>query len=403
VQFHAGHYLDLPFVDAAGTAGSESLSDFLRQHVVEKNVVVIAGGGRGKTTLCHRMLLGAFNREFAPNGRAMIPVMVDGLNYDGNLLRTVTDSLVHQGVFVNTAIVDAQLAAGALMVIFDGWSEVQAFIEAHDDKADAPVAVRRYPDARFVFTSRSALPPTLQRALQDPVSVELKDIDSDTLTLFLGRYLARRADDTQDLADKLIHGPLALPFTPLMLRLVAAVFDRSGEVPTQRTELFEDYLRQLFRPEAAGTIEPAAIEYLVKYLTRFTYLANRGRRGFPLHRGVELIGEIKVVLGDFGVQSLPIELLNLLLSAGLYRRSGDRMRCFHDSFESYFAAKVLYDEFVEERYEMIVACTSDITFLETFEFLLDIVTAAGQAEQLRKAIEQTRAALLGPALERVEA
>ena len=89
---------------------------------------------------------------------------------------------------------DALPARGAI------GTRVQALVDAGNENADSPTTIRRYPNARFVFTSRSALPPTLQRALRDPVTVQLHNIDSDTLPLFLGRYLTHRVGEAKTLA-----------------------------------------------------------------------------------------------------------------------------------------------------------------------------------------------------------
>ena len=80
----------------------------------------------------------------------------------------------------------------------------------------------------------------------------------------------------------------------------------------------------------------------------------------------------------------------MLVHSGLYRRSGDRMRCFHDSFESYFAARVLHDEFTEGRLEVLVSLLSDPRFFEPFEFLIEIAGEAGDEASLRSALASAR-------------
>ncbi len=395
IRYHAEHYIDLPY-DNKGVPGDSPLWTAMCEQVKRGNVVVIAGGGQGKTTLGHKLAASVLDGELQPAGHRVMPVLVDGLAYEGNLVQSVSDALAQDGVYANTTIVESQLAAGNVLVIFDGWSEVRAFVGAQTDASDVPATIRRFPNTRFVFTSRGELPATLQQALRASPAITLRELGSDTLRPFLTRYLKRRIGEVDALERQLTSTPSSLPLSPLMVRLVAAVFEERGAVPTARASLFDNYLHQLFKHERPGGVNADAMDFIVKHLTRLTYLASRGRRGFLWVRGVELIRQAKDVLDSLAVTVLPIVLLNALIQAGVYRRSGNRVRCFHDSFESFFAAKVLFDEMIEGRQDTLAECALDPTFAEVMDFLVELVSASDDADRLLRMVADARTMALTP-------
>lgn len=389
IYFHAQHYVDLPFESSDG-GSDKALGAFLEDSILTRNVCIIAEGGRGKSTLAYKLALQSADGQLVINKKNPIPVVVDGLTYDGNLLESITSTLRQKRVYINAAIVESQIAAGNMLVILDGWSEVREFYNKPDESSDIPKLLSGSPDTRFIFTSRSELPVTIQNALGNAATVKLKDLDENTLDEFLGKYVERRKDEVPALARELKESTAQIPLTPLMLRLVAEIYDQVGQIPKDRISLFAQYVEKLLKPELIQRMDVAGLLYVIKHLVRNTYIATEGNRGFPIYKGVELIDQIKVTVSNFGIPLLPIDLLRLFSRAGLYKRSGEYLRFFHDSFESYFAARLLDDDFMEGKYTLLANCAANIRFIETIDFLVGMCKERNEHEKLIEVIAEAR-------------
>lgn len=390
---NARHYVDLPY-EWSGTDDAppnSKLSERIQRSVVTRAIVVLADGGRGKTTLCHYLALRAAQGYLTRGGRRIEPVIIDGLAYTGDFIGTITDSLKQHHAYVNTAIVESQLSLGNLLVILDGFSEIREAFRKEADSSDVPAFVRKYPDVPFIFTSRSPLPAPLEQALRNPTMVSLKDVDDSTLSDFLAQYLINGLREVDAVTRQLNEALPNLPRIPLMLRLIATVYDATGKVPADQTSLFEKYVQQLTRPEVTGIDEPAGLDFALRHLVHETFLTSGGDRGLTVDRGVALLGSIKDTLQDYGVALKPIELLNLFRRAGLYRRTGDYLRFFHDSFESYFGARALAADFREKKYELLRETARHERLNETWTFLRAILHEPQDARILDEVIGGTQA------------
>jgi hypothetical protein len=70
------------------------------------------------------------------------------------------------------------------------------------------------------------------------------------------------------------------------------------------------------------------------------------------------------VLADFRISTLPVDLIGFFIHARIYRRKGDNLRFFHDSFESYLSANALEAEFWEQQFDMIRQCSGNLRLVE---------------------------------------
>ncbi len=390
IHYHSQHYIDLPYETSDNGGSSRPLEAFLEDSMKSHNVCIVAGGGQGKTTLAYKLALQSIHGQLPIDNKNLIPVVVDGLTYDGNLLEAITATLKQQRVYANTAIVGSQIAAGNILVILDGWSEVREFYSEPEESSDIPKFISNNPDTRFIFTSRSDLPASIRHSLGDVATIKLKDLDEQTLDEFLGKYINRPREQVESLARELKESSNEIPQTPLMIRMVAEIYDKTGEIPRDRITLFAQYVEKLLRPDIIHRMDKAGLLYVLKHLVRNTYVATDGDRGFPIHKGIELIDEIKVMVGNFGIRLLPIDLLNLFSHAGLYRRSGEYLRFSHDSFESYFAARLLDDDFRDGKYVLIAHCAASVRFIETMGFLLSICNERNEQQKLVDVIREAR-------------
>jgi hypothetical protein len=383
---NVGRYVDLPY-EADGQAGDAvNLSDRFAQLPPSTRVVVIADGGHGKSTLCQKLTERCILKRDLFGGRLLEPVLIDGVTYAGNLLKTITSVLTKGGAYVNETIVSSQLKAGHLLIIFDGFSEIpEDYLKAAASE-DLPYFVGRYPDTPLIFTSRSSLPASTQQALGDVLTVRLADLDETNVRPFLGQYLKRGTKDVDALMKEIQIRFPDLPRIPLMLKLIATVYDKKARIPKDRATLFAEYVDYVLRPKVTGIEQPIGLHYAIGYLVRETYLQSGGDRGFTFHHGVVLLGTIKETLSYYDITHSPAKLLRLLTRAGLYKQVGGHLKFFHDSFESYFAARTLESDFRDEEYELIKQCVGNNRLSETWRFLGEILEESGDMQKLHQVI-----------------
>ncbi len=381
LKYGVEHYVDTPF-EIDGELIEGKLSEFFMQQPLTKRVILDADGGRGKSALCHYLARRCVNEGDLFGGKHLMPVVIDGLTYTGDLLNAISNALQEDHAYVNKTIVASQAAAGNLLVVFDGFSEVrESYLEAASS-ADLPEFIKRHPDTPFIFTSRSKLPPGVLQALKDTLTINLRNVDETTERVFLSQYLKRGEQDVDALMNEIKTRFNDLPRIPLMLKLIATIYDKKARVPKDRATLFADYAEQVLRPDATGIDYPRGLHFAIRHLVRETYLRSGGDRGFTEDRAVDLLREIKDQLEAREIKLSPIRLLQLLTRTGLYKQVGENLKFFHDSFESYFGARALENDFRDDRHELIKECAGNPRLAETWRFLSEILEETDEKGEL---------------------
>jgi photosystem II stability/assembly factor-like uncharacterized protein len=395
IIYSVEHYIDLPFEcngevtdleSGNQPTGAVKLSEIFTQLRPAKRAVVIAEGGRGKTTLCNYITYRCIVEHQTFHRKRLQPVIVEGLSYAGNLLNTITNALRENRAYVNTAIVSSQMAAGNLLVIFDGFSEIRETYSSAALTDDLPEFLRQQPDTPFIFTSRSSLPSAVEQALGDNVTIRLRDVDETTTRSFLSQYLKRGMQEVDALMREIAAQFSNLPRIPLMLKLVATVYDKKAKVPEDTATLFRDYAEQVLRPEATGIDEPTGLNYAITHLVRETYLRSGGDRGLTFDQAVELFEKIQDRLRSYDIDLSPAKLIRVLTRAGLYEQIGENLKFFHDSFESYFGARALESDFRNRKYDLIIMCAGNARLKEVWNFLEAILKQPDDANRLQQII-----------------
>jgi photosystem II stability/assembly factor-like uncharacterized protein len=372
-EFQEDHrrFLDLPYELAASEPEdrAQGLSELVEGALARQRVVVVGEGGRGKTTLCHYVVIrtAAGSSLFAK--RRLEPVIVDGYEITGDdLTEAITSALRQNRAYVNRTVVEAQLVAGNLLVIFDGVSDVHRAFRAGAEKSLRAFA-RSYPDVSLLLTSREEISAEVRSSLGRTATVRLRDVDAATERAFLARHLKHGDREVDSLIDEIRLHFSDLPRIPLMLHLVAVVYDQTGAVPKDRTALFTGYAQQLLRPDVTGIEDQAGLLFAVRHLVLETHVRTGGAHLMTLETGVDLLLGMKEKLEAFGIEQTPNSLLILLVNAGLYKRTGDNFTFYYGPLESYFAAQALEREFDRGERGLLKVCAQTKELAETWDLL----------------------------------
>lgn len=303
-------------------------------------------------------------------------MFVEGFAYAGDLIKSITAALKRGGAYVNRSLVEEQMAMGRLLIIFDGHSEIREEFRNDPKVDDLANVVSNVPDVAFVFTSRAPLTPFLAPALGVCATAKLLPLEESTIQLILDKYLKRK-ESSPILIERMKLIRASLPTTPLMLRLLASYYNKNGEAPQTRVALYDDYVREPLRPEATGLAEALPLHYAAEQIVGGTHLAKGGQRGFFEFEGIKiLIGVADTLDKGYGLKRPAMELLRLLERAGLPRSNDKDWKFVHDTFESYYAARVLEQEVRSDDRTYIVLATSKPGLADAFEFLKERLNAA---------------------------
>jgi hypothetical protein len=193
----------------------------------------------------------------------------------------------------------------------------------------------------YLAVSRSEMPAPLLAALSELLPVWLLDVGGEAEKRFYAAYTGTE-EKAGRLHDEINRRFPTLPRTPLLMKLVAIVYNESGQVPSSLGSLFERYVADLVARAKA-------------------------RRGFSEERGIEILGQAAAALKNRGVTASPLEILKVLSRAGIYARNRHYFTAAHDLLEDYFAALVLDREWDDEGRQSVLACRSNPKLEQVWE------------------------------------
>jgi photosystem II stability/assembly factor-like uncharacterized protein len=398
IQLVHRQYLDLPFTATKDNGkvpepSEKPLSEFIQQAMSNCPVVIVAGGGYGKSTACLSVASRAANTfgllSLLRSKALPVPAIVRGPLYGGSIVTKIRDSLSNRGAVVDEEITISQFLAGHIFVVFDGLNEIDPRYQEQAQSTDIPPFVETRQQGKFMLATRGRLPKSIALALSPFVTVDLSELDDESETKLFSKYLSNATplsseeklhEDVQ-LALGQLHAKLSeLPRIPLMIRLAAESYAKNHTIPNYRSQLFDDYIGKLLDPVKTRLPSEDAAIFAVLYLIRNTYLRSKGRHGLTYIEGVNALGEIHEKLSThYGFEVAAVDVLRRFIESGLYKRNENYLTFFHPSFESYFAAKalfeLLYTTHVKEDLTCLIESWAEhgTALKETWEFLRELI------------------------------
>jgi photosystem II stability/assembly factor-like uncharacterized protein len=289
-----GNYIPLPVSlrardrqldihDPSGMALRAALME--DQHIIG----IVAGGGRGKTTLAGQ--IGLWLMETRPEeqmipGRSPLAILIVGEIAD--VLATVRNSLqaaFHEedGAAYSDTVLGEALRRRRLVLIADGLSEVsKATVEHLRDCAQT------VPISLLIYTARKSFSDMAMRATSAEITPQ--EIEMDGVSRFIAEYVLRNrrqsiitARDQLLLSEKVIdlidrrHGYNTLP--ALFLRILITSFENANEAqraawrndaPLSLAETAQRFIRELRPPADLGSIDSEGLARAATNLSRLS-------------------------------------------------------------------------------------------------------------------------------------
>lgn len=238
--------------------------DLLQTIRVHNHLLVLGEPGMGKTVALQRMMW-----ETAQANDPVVPIFVPLLFFSGDFIEAVRVALNETGelYFDDPKTVQVFLRQAHCLIMFDGLNEVPG---QQRERAVEAIAhfLREFPRHRYVVTSRSQ--DTLWKKLrasgviEDAVVIQ-RITDEQARNYLIAHVGDRKGRDLHDRLNERIRG---LSHTPLLLWMIKEVGRAGRELPGNRGELFDLFVKQMLTfnlkltPKLPWWVKKQALEHL---------------------------------------------------------------------------------------------------------------------------------------------
>ena len=221
-----------------------------RQRVLEPNaalknyhnLVIVGLPGSGKTTLLRYLALMSCKENLIKQEKTCVPIPITLLEYleSGKDLRRYIDQIFEKYQFPKAKeLAEKDLYQGRCRLLLDGFDE----LVTKENKRKVIVEMRRfmrqYPKCQIVATSR---PAGYHEELTGFTKLELMEFDDGQIEGFVQNWFGT----TNPERAKLMLGAIkenehihALARTPLMIAIIAVIFEEDRQLPQKRAALYD--------------------------------------------------------------------------------------------------------------------------------------------------------------------
>jgi hypothetical protein len=328
----------------------DATGDILHHHLAaalkdSRHLVLTGKAGAGKTTVLARLAWLCLEKQGPSSLKDYLPIFVSGASYKGDLLRAISDTIrKRDGVPVDEGgqTIRAQLTTGNILVLFDGFSEVEGDkTKALQDMVEI-ASSGEFARCRFIFSGRP-----LEFFPAKAMIFELQPLDLNTIRdVYLPCFEIERPQQERVMKQLTVFGDK--PVDPLLLTM--AVADRmAGEASETRSGLFVKYFRRLMKLESPeNELGWEGWKFCLEQIAEWSLLLT-GKRGLGLaHRVLidRIAGKTPTPGDPLFLQlkryyRLPVkdelEVLETLQSSSILKRD-DSWKFAHDAYEEFFAA-----------------------------------------------------------------
>lgn len=341
--------------------GSEPKSMPLEQALSAKRLVIQGDAGSGKTTFLRRVAR-ELVRETGPLADLPVrglPLFVRIFDLDAHIrefegkpgtparhepARWIAHYFASGGWGLSESYLQAQLEQGKALLLVDGLDEAPNEERRHFMADLFEDATRRFPEARFLVTTRPAAYQG-RSVLAGFEVATIEPLDDEAVTAFLRLWskclfpsneagaVAHRAELERALAEKPEIREMAR--NPVMLTALAVVHWNDKRLPEQRAELYQSVVKWLAeqREKKPGR-EPAKV--CLNALSELALSMQDDAKG----RQVEIPrsgAEARMEKSNPGAEFLDRELVD----SGIVVSRGNKLRFWHLTFQEYLAARRL--------------------------------------------------------------
>jgi len=307
-------------------------------------LVIIGAPGSGKTTLLKYLALTGCKENLERQQRTCVPIPITLREWveSGKKLREYIDDVFEKYEFPKAKkFVEKDLKGGRCRVLLDGFDEL-ATKENQEKVADEVQRFgKKYRKCQMVVTSRLA---GYHDELKGYTKAELIEFDDKQIGKFIENWFGRRDPERAKLMLDAVMGneqKKRLARSPLMIAIIAVIYEEDRKLPQRRADLYERCVEVLLskwdvQKRLKNRFASAQKEFVLRKLAFYGHINNK-----RVMTEKEVVGEMLRHFGQVGLKEEDAKafLDEIRQRSYLLRQiSMERYDFLHLSFQEYFTA-----------------------------------------------------------------
>jgi len=311
------------------------LIEVVEEHLARSEQILILGEpGSGKTTALERLMY-IYALRGLKDTSAPVPVLIPLNRYDGSLINIFRAAFNEVGRFdLCEEQIATLLKSMEVLILFDGLNELGG--QRQKGVLDIWNFMGAHPCYCYALTCRTQ---NYHNDLEFQEAWEVQPMDEREVERYLKLHLG---DEGKELYSQIRRDErlLGLARNPLVLRMI----QETGEVPKNRGELYQNFVRKMLWREGQKGDHSHHIsgEVKMRALAQMGYKMQQNRMFYCQERQIK--DSFNRYLHDLCEPYNWRELLEEIKLNGLLRATGSGWTFIHQSFQEFFAAYALEED-----------------------------------------------------------
>ena len=205
-------------------------------------IVIVGAPGSGKTTLLKHLALRFCRENMETQERVILPILIilkEFFESKKTLREYIDDVFIKFNFPESRDFIEKDLKEGRCWILLDGFDELATIERQMKVTEEIEEFIREYSINKFIITSRSK---GYHDELKGFEKLEVMEFNDSQIEKFITNWFEKTDPEKGKLLNKAIMeniGIRAIASNPLMIAIIAVIFEEDRELPQRRVELYE--------------------------------------------------------------------------------------------------------------------------------------------------------------------